>query len=116
VFAVITVLESNGYIAAQVSHAHLLSSIPVWIKILLILIAFYVGWMAADWQEVLFSSGVILFLAFTLQLVFTINQIGWKSSEIDFSLAILAIPFLVLSIKEYKVDRFLGKVLADSKY
>lgn len=116
VFAVITLLESNGYIAAQVSHAHLLSSIPVWIKMLLILITIYVGWMVADLHEVLFSSGLILFLAFTLQLVFTINQIGWKSSEIDFSLAILAIPFLVLSIKEYKIDRFLGKVLADSKH
>jgi hypothetical protein len=111
VYAVITFLEGNGYVDVQVSHAHLLSAIPVWITIFLILITFYVGWMVADLHEVLFSNGVILFLAFILQLVLTINQIGWKKNEIDFSLAILAIPFLVLSIKDYKVDRFLGKVL-----
>ncbi|NWF89767.1 MAG: hypothetical protein HXY50_09950 [Ignavibacteriaceae bacterium] len=113
VYSLITFLESYEYIGVQVSHAHLLSAVPVWIKFLLILITVYVGWMAADLQEVLFSSGVMLFLAFTFQLVFAINQIGWKVSEMNFSLLIIAIPFLVLSIKDYKVDRFLGKVLTE---
>ncbi|HAB52855.1 MAG: hypothetical protein A2315_07750 [Ignavibacteria bacterium RIFOXYB2_FULL_35_12] len=111
IYAAVTFLANEGYIAVQVSHAHLLGLIPVWVKILLLILTFYIGWIAADFQEVLFSSGVILFLTFIVSLVFKISQIGWSRNEIDFSLAIIAIPFLVLSIKEYKVDRFLGKVL-----
>lgn len=113
VYAVTIFLENNGYLGVQVSHAHLLSAIPAWIKIFLILIALYIGWIAANLQEVLFSSGVILFLLFILQLFFTMCQTGLNRNEIDFSLAILAVPFLVLAIKDYKVDRFLGKVLTD---
>ena len=116
VYIFITSLENKGYISVQVSHSHLLSFIPIWLKIFLLIITIYVGWIVADLQEVLFASGVILFVTLILSFVFKISQVGWSLDVFDFSLAIIAIPFLILSLKEYRVDRFLGKVLADSKY
>lgn len=110
IYASVTYLAKEGYIVVQVSQNHLLNPIPYWIKILLLLLTFYNGWLVADYQEVLFSSGVIFFVAFLISMIFKINQFGWNKNEIDFSLVIMAVSLLVLSLKEYKVDRFLGKV------
>jgi hypothetical protein len=70
-----------------------------------------VGWITADLQEVLFSSGIFLFAVYLLSFISKVAELGWNKNVIDFSLLMVVIPFLVLAIKEYKVDRFLGKVL-----
>jgi len=62
-------------------------------------------------QEVLFTSGIILFSICFLSFIFGVAEFNWNKNEIDLSLLVMVIPFLILSIREYKVDRFLGKVL-----
>jgi hypothetical protein len=104
-------LGEYGYLKISISQIDFIQFMPIWIFILLIVASFYIGWIVADLQEVLFASGLIYFVLFTISLLLKIVQLGWNKEWIDLSLMILAVPFLVLSIKEYKVDRFLGKVL-----
>ena len=110
-YAVFLFLADKGYLTVAASQINYFQMLPIWAIILLFIIALYLGWIVADLQEVLFASGIILFLIFILTFSFWISQLGWHKNEIDLSFLIMAIPFLVLSIKEYKVDRFLGKVL-----
>jgi hypothetical protein len=77
-----------------------LAHLSIWVYILLLVVIVYVGWMISDLQELLFASGVILFC------VSFIMYLG-KANYTDGM--ILSIPFLILSIKEYEVDKFLGK-------
>ena len=78
------------------SVAHL----SVWIYVLLFIIVIYVGWMISDLQELLFTSGIILFC---VSLIMYFEKANYTDGMI------LSIPFLILSIKEYEVDKFLGK-------
>jgi len=111
-YAVLSFLADKGYVTIVASHVNVFSTkIPVWVLVLLAVITLYVGWIVADLQEVLFASGLILFFFFVLSYLFRAADFGWSTNEIDFSLLIMIMPFLVLSIKEYRVDRFLGKVL-----
>jgi hypothetical protein len=110
-YAVFLFLADKGYLTVAVSQINYFQMLPIWAIILLFIITLYLGWIVADLQEVLFASGIILFFIFILTFPFWISQLGWHKNEIDLSFLIMVIPFLVLSIKEYKVDRFLGKVL-----
>lgn len=110
-YALLFFLAGKGYITVRASHANYFQMIPIWIKILLVIVTLYVGWITADLQEVLFASGIILFITSILCLLFGLGQAGWNRNEIDFSIIIMVIPFLVLSIKEYRVGTFLGKVI-----
>ena len=111
-YAMLLFLRDKEYITIVASYDNLLQSVPVWIVIFLVIASFYIGWIVADLQEVFFTGGLIYFILFTISFLLKITQSGWKIEVIDLSLMIVAIPFLVLSIKEYKVDRFWGKVLA----
>ena len=104
-------LADKGYMVVAASQTNYYQMIPVWIIISLFLLTLYAGWIVADLQEVLFASGIILFLIYLLSFILLVSEFGWNKNEIDLSLMIMAIPLLALSIKEYKVDRFLGKVL-----
>ena len=111
-YAMLLFLRDKEYITIVASYDNLLQGVPIWIVIFLVIASFYIGWIVADLQEVLFTGGLIYFILFTISFLLKITQSGWKIEVIDLSLMIVAIPFLVLSIKEYKVDRFWGKVLA----
>lgn len=76
------------------------ANLPVWIYILLFIAVVYTGWMISDLQELLFSTGMILFFISLIEFLGNTDY----SNEL-----ILSIPFLILSIKEYEVDKFLGK-------
>jgi hypothetical protein len=80
----------NGYITA----------LPLWAYIILLIILLYTGWMISDIQELFFASGVILFI---------ISLVIFFRSGNYFDEMVFSIPFLILSIKEYEVDKFLGK-------
>ncbi len=111
VHALLLLLADRGYLLVlSLQNNFSFDSLPVWVMMPLGITTLYVGWIVSDMQEVLFSSGVILFMLFTLSFLFKIIQFGWNKNEVDISILILAIPFLILSIKDYKVDRFLGKV------
>lgn len=109
-YALLLFLSDKGYITMAAVQTNYFQLIPNWIIILLLLATLYAGWIAAEFHEVLFASGVILFFIYILSFVFTVAVFGWNKDEFDFLLMMMAIPFLVLAIKEYKVDRFLGKV------
>jgi len=111
-YAMLLFLRDKEYITIVASYDNLLQGVPIWIVIFLVIASFYIGWIVADLQEVFFTGGLIYFILFTISFLLKITQSGWKIEVIDLSLMIVAIPFLVLSIKEYKVDRFWGKVLA----
>ncbi len=79
-----------------------LATLSVWVYVLLFIVVVYTGWMISDLQELLFASGVILFF---VSMIFGRNETG--ISEL-----VVAIPFLILSIKEYRIDKFTGKQIS----
>ncbi len=74
--------------------------------------------MIADLQELFFSSGIILFLYLLIPSISKIIQLGFYravNNELEFSALLAVVPFFLFSIKEYEVDKFLGKVYNDFK-
>ncbi|MDP3683560.1 MAG: hypothetical protein Q8S01_06465, partial [Ignavibacteria bacterium] len=88
--------------------------LPGWIYFVFPLIVIYIGWMIADFQELLFASGVLTFLFVSISMMVTIGDVGLSeaifNSRFDISYYVLSVPFFILALKEYKVDWFLGKV------
>lgn len=111
VYFLLSFLTDKEYFTLLPSHSNYFHvQLPVWLWILLILVTLYAGWIVIDLEEALISSGVILFLFFLLSFILHMAEVGWILEHLNFNLLLLAIPFLVLSIKDYNVDRFLGKV------
>ena len=79
-------------------------SIPWWWVLLFLIISFYVGWMVANLQEIFFATGILLILTTLLNLYFVP---GTKLSNFVFCL-----PFIILSIKDYRIEKFTGKVIS----
>lgn len=90
--------------------------LPVWAMVFLIIISFYGGYIVADLQELFFFLGLISFSAVSISFILSITEFGIQKalfdSSFDISYFIFSVPFFLLSIKEYKVDRFLGKIYA----
>lgn len=84
------------------------------LKAFIIILSAYTGWIVSDIQEVFFGSGIILFL----YLLFTIMSGGyeWKfylGDDTFPSFFIAVVPFLLLAIKKYRVEKFVGKILTE---
>ncbi len=92
------------------------SFIPLWFVALIILSALFIGWVVSDIQEVLFASGIFLFVPTFVSMLHKFFVFGVYNSIVldrfDISYLIFCIPFFILSIKEYKVYKYIGKVLA----
>ena len=75
--------------------------------------------MIADFQELLFASGVLTFFLVSISFLMTIGDIGISeaifNSRFDISYYVLSVPFFILALKEYKVDWFLGKVYPNER-
>jgi len=103
------ILFSNGPFAVQTIY------LPKWIFFIFPVLVLYVGWMIADFQELLFASGILTFLLVSISFIMTIGDVGmyeaFFKSRFDISYYILSVPFFILAFKEYKIDRFLGKVI-----
>ncbi len=101
----------NGPIAIQ----SYLSHIPFWSAALFIFISAIVGWVVSDLHEAFFACGIFLFIPVLVSMLIQISQVGFHRAIIgdifDPSYYIFCIPFFILSIKEYKVDKTLGKIL-----
>lgn len=89
--------------------------LPLWVVIITPFILTYIGWMIRDTQELLFASGVIIFILVAISFLVKVTEYGFYfciiESGYDISYFAMAVPFLILSIKNYTVDRYLGKVL-----
>lgn len=100
----------DGPFAIQASY------LPFGLMIFFLIIIVYSGWVVNDLQELFFMIGVALFLLTLSSFVISIWNYGVNNSLInsyfDIAYFIFPLPFLILSVKEYKIDRFLGKVLS----
>lgn len=79
-----------------------LATLSIWVYLLLLIVCVYTGWMISDLQELFFASGFIIFF---VSIIFGKNESG--ISEL-----VIAVPFLILSLKEYRIDRFTGKQIS----
>lgn len=77
---------------------------PWWETILFLGVAFYIGWMVSDLQEIFFSTGILLIITSVINLFLLHTSL---------SSFIFALPFLIFSIKDYRVEKYSGKVLID---
>ena len=79
-----------------------LFTIPWWGIIIYLGIAVYAGWLVSDIQEIFFVMGIFLIIPSVINLLYAHTGI---------SSFILALPFLIFSIKDYRVEKFTGKIL-----
>ena len=95
----------------------IVSFIPMWLVMLVIVAALITSWGVSDIQEVFFASGIFLFLPAFFSMVHKFFAFGAYNSIVfdrfDISYLIFCMPFFILSLKDYKVDKFLRKVLED---
>ncbi len=77
--------------------------IPWWELLIFLGISFYVGWMVSDLQEIFFASGILLIIPSLINLLFVPGA--------GLSNFIFCLPFLILSVKDYRVEKFAGKIL-----
>ena len=77
---------------------------PWWGIILYLGIAVYIGWIISDLQEIFFSIGVLLIIPPVINIFFV---------HTGLSGFVFALPFLIFSIKDYRVEKFAGKILTD---
>jgi hypothetical protein len=75
---------------------------PWWEIILYLVIAVYIGWLVSDLQEIFFAAGILLIISSIINLPY-----------IHYSISgfIFALPFLIFSIKDYRSEKFTGKIL-----
>ena len=87
-----------------------------WLLIICSIAALYIGWSVSNLYEVFFSSGVVIFLFIAaLSLTDAVNK-GFNyilSGEYGLNLVTFILPvfFFLVSIHDYKVDKFLGKLI-----
>ena len=77
-------------------------TVPWWVIILYLGLAVYAGWLVSDLQEIFFASGILIILSSVINLLFTDNGLSGF---------IFALPFLIFSVKDYKVEKFTGRIL-----
>ncbi len=97
----------------QFNHNIYFPEISVWLTIIILSITVYAGWLISDLQELFFASGIMLFLYLTASSIPKIIQLGFYNAvnlDFSFSALLIVVPFLMFSIKEYQVDKFLGKI------
>ncbi len=93
--------EQSAFYSLGPFNDHLLN-FSWWAYLILFLIILYAGWMISDFGELLFTSGVVLFL---------ITFIIFLTDKNYLAETITCIPFLILSVREYEIDKFLGKII-----
>ncbi|RPI68885.1 MAG: hypothetical protein EHM47_13995 [Ignavibacteriales bacterium] len=100
----------NGPFAVQTYS----SNLPLLFILLLFFAAIYSGWIISYLQEFFFSGGVILFFAAAVSFLFRVSETGFTEALFndgyDIAYFIFCVPMLLLAIKDYKVDMYLGKL------
>lgn len=96
-----------------------LFSLPSWFYITIFVLVIYCGWIVSDLQELFFASGLILFLTALFSTILLMMNVGFEKTIIEDSMNFFyiafSIPFFIMAIKDYKVDRFLGKILIEDQ-
>ncbi len=101
----------NGPFAIQ----SFLSYLPIWVIFIFLILSIYASWSVGDIQDVFFASGLMLFLPVLLSMIIKIIQHGFYNAVVndifDLSYFVFCVPFFVFALKDYIVNKFLGKVL-----
>ncbi len=99
----------DGPFAVQSSY------LPFFSIILFVILMVYAGWIIADLRELFFAVGMIIFLFTLSSFLIEVWNYGIYNalfkSYFDIVYFIFALPFFILSIKDFQIDKFLGKVL-----
>jgi hypothetical protein len=92
----------------------ILNVFPIWLIVIFIIVTLYTGWMITDQQELYFTSGLFSFLLAVLFIIYNSDN-GLVNSLLSGSdylpQLFFAVPFCISALKDYEVDRFLGKVM-----
>jgi len=101
--------NTNGPFAVQTY----LSNLPLILIFIFFISAIYAGWVISDIHEFFFAGGIILFFAAAVSFISAVSETGFYDTLIndgyDIAYFIFCVPLLILSINDYRVDRFLGK-------
>lgn len=88
--------------------------LPWYILAVLPVVMLYVGWTVSTKQEAYFATGVSIFVLVCISFSITFFNSSFSravlNSGFDISYFIMPLPFLVMAIKEYSVDRYLGRM------
>lgn len=105
---------NNGPFAIQAFLAHL----PIWVLLAVFVFTIYAGLLVSNIHEVFFAAGVVLFLPVFFSMIFAIADVGFYKAVVgdvfDLSYYVFCVPFLVMSISEYRVAKPLGKILLNN--
>lgn len=103
--------KTNGPFSVQSAVSYL----PFAAVIVFLACALIMGWLVSNLQEVFFAAGLWLFgiviFSFLLKIIGYGFYTAFIEDKIDLSYLIFCFPFFILAIKEYKVDKFLGRIL-----
>lgn len=91
----------------------------IWVMLIFSIIALYFGWSVSNIYEVFFAAGLLSLLLLTSLVIIDLSNYSANSIFPGFfslNIVLYNIPvlFLTLSVHEYKIDKFLGKVLTDN--
>ncbi len=104
---------NNGPFAIQSR----LSALPSFIVAFFLIASVYLGWIVRSFREVLFSSGVIIFLMVIISFILKIFDHGFAKAFyadlIDLSYLAFPLPLFILSIEFKKHGHFTGEILYD---
>lgn len=93
-----------------------LTTIPLIWKIAIILISIYVGWAVSSLTEVFISGAFFLMLMSIISIVLLLqNSDFYQAVLIGEPFIVVIIPMALFSLSDYKVDRFLGRVMPVGK-
>ncbi len=88
--------------------------LPFWVYIAAPMVILAAGWLVSNHQEVYFSAGMILFFLVLISFFSTLADEGLNQAALrdrfDVSYFIMPLPFFIMALREYTVDRYLGRV------
>jgi len=89
-----------------------LTTIPLFWKIIVIVVSIYAGWSVASLNEVFITGAFFLCLISIISIVLLLQGSEFeKAILIGEPFVVTLIPMAIFSLNDYKVDKFLGKVL-----
>jgi hypothetical protein len=114
-FLLIVYNMAEGNFTAYLSfymNTSLLFQMPVWTIVLLIIAALYIAWITAEMNEVYFASALFILIPSIIILIINILEFGIAGLRnlnymTDFA---ITIPLFIAAIKDYKVDKFRGRI------
>ncbi len=89
-----------------------LTTIPLFWKIIVIVVSIYAGWSVASLNEVFITGAFFLCLISIISIVLLLQSSEFeKAILMGEPFVVTLIPMAIFSLNDYNVDKFLGKVL-----